>query len=137
MVTSGGESCTPGPGSSLALSSDRLAMCLGRLRTRALLHQEPFAEATRVFHLWSIPRLLYVTYLARLRQGKMLLKGLRVRKCEGGLGEGARGKGWVLSCVGAGSKAGARQPLRALGMLGGVGGMEQAAVQPGGASWDL
>lgn len=39
MVASGGEGCTPGPGSSLALSSDLLATCLGQLGTRALLHQ--------------------------------------------------------------------------------------------------
>lgn len=76
MVASDGEGCTLGPGSSLALSSDLLITCLGRLWTRALLHQEPFAEATRVFHLWSISCLPYVTYLAWLRQGKMLMKGL-------------------------------------------------------------
>lgn len=67
----------------------------------------------------------------------MLLKALRAIKCEGGLGEGAQRKGWVLSCVQAGSRAGACQPLRALGMLGGVSGMEQATMQHGGASWHL
>lgn len=128
VVASRGEGCTPGPGSFLALSSDLLAKCFGWLGTGAVLHQESFAEATRVFHLQSISHLLYVIYLAWLRQAKMLLKGPRAIKREGGLGEGARGKGWVLgpACE-QGAELRAHQPLRALGMLVGVSGTEQAA----------
>lgn len=123
MVASEGESCTSGPGSFLALCSSVIFSphaLLGWLGIKPLLQQEPFAEATRIFHQWST----------------CLRARCPPRVCEPEDVKVASGKVHKLNAAACGQGA----ELGHSGtqdVLGAAVGMELAAVLHGGASWEL
>lgn len=122
MVASEGESCTSGPGSCLVLWSDHLTRCLGWLGIKPLLQQEPFAEATRIFHQWSIClRARCPTRVCEPKDAKVASGKLNAGCCPccSACGQGAELGHWHSGCAGGRCWDGA------------------GCCTTGGASWEL